>query len=99
MLTRESFRIRFLGLICTLTFLASIILGLTFGSLTYSSLSLDLTGTAICCGNQTIEALIYETQASAVVQTETAKIQPTQTYIADTISTLEAQLESTPTPK
>lgn len=95
MLTRESFRLGFLGLLSVLIFVCSIILGLLFGSITGKNFALDLTRTEICCGNPTTEALIRATQTSAVIQTQLAKIQPTQTYIANTKATLEAQIQPT----
>jgi len=94
MLTEDSMRKGFLGAILALVFISSIIVGLMLGDLRYDS-RLDLTRTAICCGNQTTEALIIQTQTSAIIKTEVAKIQATQTYITDTKATLEAQLQPT----
>ena len=89
MLNRDSFGLRFLGLICGLTFFASFLLGMALSS--PADYALDLTRTAICCGNQTTEAMIIATQRNIFIQTEVAKIQVTQTFTANTITTIEAK--------
>lgn len=96
MLTRNSFRKSFLGLICGLVFFVSMLLGIAFT--TPPDFALDLTRTALCC--HPIEALIQATQTGAVVNTEVANLVPTQTYIAGIQETIQTQikLKITPTP-
>lgn len=97
MLSKKSFRQRYFGFICILVLISSTFMG--FLSSNRGNIALDMTRTAICCGNQTTEALIIATQTSAVIRIELEKIQPTQTYISHTRATLDAQLHITPTPK
>ena len=60
-----------------------------------SSMRIDITRTAIGVAQQTTINLIYASQTMASYETQLAKIQPTQTYIADTRATLEARIHPT----
>lgn len=97
MLTRKSFRKSFLGLIFVVTFISSIILGLSLAN--NKNFAIDLTRTAMVEEiEMPIVRLIEATQTMIVVQTEIAKIQMTQTYIADTKAAIDSYLQSTATP-
>jgi len=95
MLTEDSMRKGFLGFICVVVFISSLIIGVMIGDPEYRNFSLDMTRTALCCGNPTTHALINETQTSAIIKTENARIQVTQTHIADTQATIEAHRQPT----
>ncbi len=93
MLTEESMRKGFLCFICMVVFISSLIIGIMV--VPTPNKSIDLTNTALCCGNPTTHALINQTQTSATIQTENSKIQVTQTYIADTKATIDAHSQPT----